>query len=75
MIIEFQLIKDFLHKNIQEPDTNKLMNICKKAYPLPETTLLKHYGTEEVIYKLVDGEWLVYRKKEIPLKFDWEKTI
>jgi len=74
LIIEFQLIKDFLHKNIQEPDANKMMDICKKTYPLPETVLLKHYGTEEVIYKLLNGEWVVYRKKEIPLIFNWEKT-
>jgi pyruvate-formate lyase-activating enzyme len=73
LIIEFQLIKNFLHENIQEPDTNKMMNICKKAYPLPETVLLKHYGTEEVIYKLLNGEWVKYRKKEIPLKFNWNE--
>jgi len=72
MIVEFQLIRDFLRQGIEEPDAEKFKKICSKARPLPSTVLLKHYGDEEIIYKLVEGRWDLYRKKEVPLKFSWK---
>jgi len=71
LIVEFQLVKDFLGLGIEEPNGQRIRKICSRVSPLPEAVLLKEYGSEEVIEELTDGEWRLYRKKEIPLRFNW----
>jgi pyruvate-formate lyase-activating enzyme len=71
MIIEFQLIKDFLNRGIREPNFEEMKKICSKIKPLPSVVLLKSYTEREVVLKLVGNEWIIYKEKEIPLRFNW----
>lgn len=71
LILEFQLVKDFLHEGISEPNVDRFLEICREARPKPSTVFFKHYEQEEFILELIEDKWELYKKKEIPLKFDW----
>jgi pyruvate-formate lyase-activating enzyme len=69
--VQFQPVRDFLNAGLIEPSINNVMMMCAEANPRPQIALLKHYGTVERIYRLIDEDWIVFREKEIPLRFDW----
>lgn len=67
MIIEFQVIHDFLNTGIGVKEGDKYRNICKKFSHLPEVALFKEYGRLEKIQILRNGDWELFGEKEIPL--------
>lgn len=74
LAVQFQPVRDFLKLGIAEPRIERVMEVCATAEPLPDITLLKHYGEKERIYRLEHREWQVYREKEIPLRFNWSRS-
>ena len=74
LCIEFQPVRDFLGLGIAEPEIARTLDICARAKPLPRTTLLKHYGEKERIYRLENGRWKIFLEKEIPLRFNWDNS-
>ena len=75
MIVQFQLIHDFLDKGIGVENGSKYRNTCKNLSPLPEIVLFKEYGRQETIEILKAGKWELFGKKEVPLVIEKETRL
>ncbi len=73
LAIEYQPVRDFLNIGLPEPKISEIMEMCLNARPCPEISLLKYYGEKERIYRKQGNDWIVFKEKEIPLRFNWNE--
>lgn len=74
MILEFQLIHDFMNQGIGVERGGKYREICRNAFPLPDVVLFKEYSNMETIEILDKRNWKAFAKKDIPLVIRNEKA-
>lgn len=74
MIIQFQLIYDFLNQGIGVKNGDRYRDLCKNMSHVPDTVLFKQYSNVETIEILDEGKWKLFAKKRIPLVIGHQKS-